>query len=476
MSNTTTPDIRFACGVEPFDRVYELAVDTLSSNIKPWKDGLLDVEALAIMAGETYTRPWTRDCAFNVWNAGALLVPEAARNTLVSTLVRDGDVVRIGGQYWDAISWVTGAWHYYCVTGDRKFLELAYEAAVNSLAYFEETEFDAETGLFEGAASYGDGVAAYPEPYNQAGGSSGILDWPAANPQVGRIRMKALSTNCLYFNAYKIADLMADRIGGSGADREQFRGKAAAVRDAINRHLWLPDKGRYAYFVDHEGRCEEYQEGLGHALAILTGVADDEQARSVLASQYVSIRGIPCIWPLFPRFRSADGMSFGRHNGTVWPFIQGFWADAAARCRQVDLFDHELAALAEMADRHHEFKEIYHPVTGEPYGGLQVDKGEMRLWPSEPNQTWSATGYLRMIHLGLAGMRFEPDALRFEPMLPERFEQVRLGPIPYRNMTLDVTVRGPGTRIDRFTLDGDTADPVIYASLTGQHEIEITMR
>ena len=55
-------------------------------------------------------------------------MPEAARNTLLSTLMRDGDIVRIGGQYWDAIAWATGAWAYCCVTGDAAFLNIAYEA------------------------------------------------------------------------------------------------------------------------------------------------------------------------------------------------------------------------------------------------------------------------------------------------------------------------------------------------------------
>ena len=69
-----------------------------------------------------------------------------------------------------------------------------------------------------------------------------------------------------------------------------------------------------------------------------------------------------------------------------------------------------LLSLAAMAIRHREFKEIYHPVTGEPYGGLQIDKGEMRVWASEPNQTWSATGYLRMIHMGLLGLQIDAEA------------------------------------------------------------------
>ena len=72
-----------------------------------------------------------------------------------------------------------------------------------------------------------------------------------------------------------------------------------ALRDAINRRLWLPDKGRYAYFVDERGRCDGYAEGLGHALVILAGVADAARADAVLANQHVCEYGIPCVWPVF---------------------------------------------------------------------------------------------------------------------------------------------------------------------------------
>lgn len=473
--NNAKPAIRLESGIDLFDRCHDLAVETLCMNIKPWKDGLLDEPAPSIMAGGGYPSPWTRDCAFNVWNAGALLTPEPARNTLISTLIEDDGLVRIAGQYWDAIAWTTGAWHYYCVTGDGEFLELAHAATVNSLRYFEETEFDPETGLFQGPASYGDGVAAYPEPYDDAGGSSGILDWPAAHPQVGRIRMKALSTNCLYANAYRIAALMGRQLGLDAQANESLRAQGGAVCDAINRHLWLPDKNRYAYFTDPTGRCEDYMEGLGHALAILLGVASHGQAAAVLDRQHITPYGIPCVWPVFPWYAGADGMSFGRHNGTIWPFIQGFWASAAAMNGRLDLFDKELTALAQMADRHGEFKEIYHPVNGEPYGGLQVDRGTVRMWTSEPHQTWSATGYLRMIYNDLVGMRFLPDTLAFEPAVPSQFGHVRLSGIAYRAMTLDVTLRNSGRRIVSFSLDGSWHKPEIPSTIEGKHTILIDM-
>jgi hypothetical protein len=461
---------------ETFDRVYQLALETLRRNIRPWRDGLLREEAPAILAGAGYPEPWTRDAAFNTWFAGALLTPNAARNTLLSTLIDDGGTIRIGGQYWDAIAWTCGAWVYWCVTGDDGFLDLAYRATVNSLDYFERTEFDARTGLFEGPASYGDGVSAYPPPYCKAGGSPQIYDYPSANAGVGKNHMKALSTNCLYAHGYRIAAWMTERLGCGADAAGMFAAKADRLRDAINARLWMPDVGRYAYFMDDDGSLDDHMEGLGHAFVTLLDIAPEDRARQVLANQYIAEWGIPCTWPLFERFVSEDRRQFGRHNGTVWPHIQGFWAIAAAERRHMAVFEKELVCLAEMANRHHEFKEIYHPVTGEPYGGVQIDGASMREWVSEPHQTWSATAYIAMIHQGLFGMKFEPPGIRFEPLLPGRFERVRLGPIRYRAAELDVTVTGPGATIERFAIDGRTQDDArLSATLTGRHTVEITM-
>jgi len=55
----------------------------------------------------------TRDASINAWNGASLILPDVARNTLLSVLDRTDGGVRIGGQYWDCIVWTTGAWHHY---------------------------------------------------------------------------------------------------------------------------------------------------------------------------------------------------------------------------------------------------------------------------------------------------------------------------------------------------------------------------
>jgi len=268
---------------------FRIAVGDLMGNVSPFKDGLLEKPAPVILAGLDYNTPWTRDASINAWNGASLIMPDVARNTLLSVLVRSGGKVRIGGQYWDAIVWTTGAWQHYLYTGDREFVALALEVTRNSLDYFEQTEFDAADNLFRGPG-WSDGVAAYPDEYADAGGSSGIVDWPKHNPsKVSKpgygIPMKALSTNCLYYNAYVIAEKMAVEL--KAPVDPQWKTKAAKLKDAINAHLWNGEKGNYRFLVGPFGKCD-LQEGLGSSYALLFGIADAKRSEAVFVNQHVT--------------------------------------------------------------------------------------------------------------------------------------------------------------------------------------------
>ncbi len=457
---------------------FRIAIGDLMGNVSLFQDGLLESPRPVILAGLDYDTPWTRDAAMNAWNGASLLMPEVSRNTLLSVLERVDGELRIGGQYWDCIVWVTGAWHHYLYTGDKEFLALALEATRNSLTHFEETEFDVEQGLFRGPG-WSDGVAAYPDAYADAGGSSGILDWPAHHPdQVAKkgygIPMLALSTNCLYYNAYVTAEKMAAEMGMP--TDPQWQSKADRLKAAINTQLWDESAGCYRFLVGPLGNGD-YQEGLGSAYALLFEVADSKQSELVFKNQHVTPAGLPCGWPNLARYERPDGMSFGRHIGTVWPQIQGIWAESAARAGKVELFGHEFLKLATHAARDKHFAEIYHPVTGLPYGGLQESTGQgIILWQATSRQTWAATAFLRMTLRGLAGMQFDVEGVRFQPCVPQGITSVELRNVPYRHMVLDVSLRGTGTRITKCLVDGqESRDGFIPANRAGRLKVSIEL-
>lgn len=456
---------------------YRIAVGDLLGNVSLFQDGLLEEPLPVILAGLDYGTPWTRDASINASNGASLIIPDVSRNTLVSVLDRTEGGVRIGGQYWDRIVWTTGAWHHYLYTGDREFLALALEATRNSLEYQEKTEFDATENLFRGPG-WSDGVAGYPMAYGDSGGSPAILDWPKSNPDKTSspgygIPMKALSTNCLYYNAYVTAGKMA-RLLDVPPD-PLWAAKAEALCESINRHFWNEQKGCYRFLVGPFGACE-HQEGLGHSYAILFGIAGEQRTEAIFGNLHVTPAGVPCEWPSFPRYDSSDGRAFARHAGTVWPQIQGFWAEAAARYQKPDVFAHELFNLAQHARRDRQFAEIYHPLSGEPYGGMQEagDKGII-LWEATSRQTWAATAYLRMVLLGLVGMRFDCDGLRFQPCLPDGISFLEIDNLKYRRMHLKITIHGSGTKIKECTINGKSAAPFVDVARTGRQDVVIRL-
>jgi len=460
---------------------YQSAIDNLR-----WMNTVPDVEnkhnaarlmtgdpGLFIRAGGGYKEPWTRDASLNSWNAASLLEPVAARNTLWAVCERAPDgslLIQQDNQWWDKVIWITGAWSHYTVTGDRTFLASAYGVAQDELSRMRRQHFSAEYGLFQGPAFFTDGIAGYPEPeYDPKNTSSFVL----AHPYTSQIM--ALSTNCVYYNAYRCASRMAAQLGRPAAEAQGYDKSAASLRAAINTHLWMPSKSTYGYFVHGAGplagRLNPSQEGIGLSFAILFGVASPEQAKSVLHNAYRSPHGITTSWPHFPRFDDAHP---GRHNGVVWPLVNGMFACAAAQAGRADLYrdEAENAALLESLSDHR-FFEIYNAQTGVPDGGWQSGWH----WPSQPDQTWSATAYLRMIYVGLFGLKFAPNSLTFSPTLPAEWGAVTLTGVHYRAATLSIALNGSGSHVARFLYDGKPlARPVVPSSVTGPHLIVITLR
>ena len=423
---TDNPDI---------DRAFELALEDLTGNVAQFMDGLLDGPAPVILAGKGYDTPWTRDASINVWNGAGLLMPGVSKNTLLSVVTMDAEGPRAGGQYWDAIIWAVGAWHYWLFTGDKDFRDFTTRVTINSLRYFESTEYDPAKGLFRGPACYGDGVSAYPARY--AAGDSCILYFTEAYPErcvapgYG-IPMFTLSTNCLYYEAYRIAHWLTGD--------EAWRDKAEKLRRAINDSFWNETQGQYDYLLDDQGRCE-FQEALGVSFALLFGIADECQAARILESMVITPQGIPCVHPSFERYRA---LGYGRHSGTVWPHAQAFWATAVVK-RDPAAFEHELMALTRNALRDNQFAEIYHPVSGLPYGGVQENHGIMDPhWVSQPHQTWSATGYLRMILNGLAGLSFSETGLSVNPARIQGVQALSLTGLRWRGRVVNLDIRNFG--------------------------------
>jgi len=437
-----------ASGLAVYDRAYEKARRVIAADVKDGK----------FLAGQNWAQVWTRDTSYSTELACAILHPEVAKTTLLD-LTQQVDGI---GECWyqdkcghfagwpnltDAIVGASGTWSLYLVTGDRDLLRPLYDRTLRSLARAERDAFNAKLGLFSGCSSFMESDSAYPRQYADNGKKLA--------------KTCALSTCLLYYRGYLVA---ADAGELLGEDVKPLREKAGKLKDAINAHFWLPEKGYYAYYIDAAGKLDDRMEGLGEAFAILTGVADAKRAHQILAMTPTTPWGFPCLWPQYDEWRSyKTDFAHYYHNGMIWPFVEGYWAWAASESKDAKTFGRELDALVKLSEKSNTFMELYRPEDGKPDGS--------------PRQLWSASGFLSMIYHGLFGIHFEQDGLRFAPVVPEKFKQISLSDFKYRDATLRIVVNGHGTEIDTFLLDGQQQNrPSFAATNRGEHTIEIQMK
>jgi hypothetical protein len=430
----------FECGRADYEAAYAKAVRDVADSIRGGR----------FLAGASWPDVWVRDAAYAVDLACGVLHPAVSRTTLRGVGAPDTGWVQdraahFGGwpRLTDSVVGAVGAWACYVATGDRDLMRWSHDVTRASLARAEREIADG--GLFRGCASFMESNSGYPPRFAFRGRAVGAT--------------VALSTNVLYHRAYVLAARAAAVLGD---DPEPFATRAAAVRQAINDRLWQPELGRYAYYEDADGRLADRCEGLGTALALLWGVADDDQAAAIMRSAEVTPHGLPCLWPRYPLWAAwLPRDEYRYHNGMVWPFVQGYWGWAAAARGFPGVFAAELEHLTGLAGRADTFHEYYRP-DGRPGGSAR--------------QLWSAAGYLALVHNGLIGAEPDPAGITFRPVVPAGLGPLRLTGLAFRDLTLDVTITGTGTRIAAFTLDGEPREwHTVPATLTGPHRVDITL-
>lgn len=194
--------------------------------------------------------------------------------------------------------WSVAAWELYKYTGDKEWLQYAFEVIRNSAQDDQFTLKDPATGLFRGEQSY--------------------LDWreqsyPRWMQPVDIYQSLCLGTNAVHYRAYSILAEMATELGKNPTI---FQQQADSLQKAINRHLWNDPKkyyGQYLYGSIYP-ILSPGVDNLGESLSILFGVASDERAHHMIASIPVSEYGATSIYPQIGEIKPY-------HNNAVWPFV-----------------------------------------------------------------------------------------------------------------------------------------------------------
>lgn len=417
--------------------------------------GLLDENIpYMLRAGGRYQTPWTRDASVNSWNCVSILEPEVARNTLWAVCEKDADgklTIQLDNQVWDKMIWAVGAYNHYLVTLDKDFLKDAYEVVINSLEYLENSRFSKEYGLFTGGSFFNDGIAGYPGDLYTPGNSSSFVGDHKATEHI-----MCLSTNCIYYKAYRNASEMARILGRKEAET-RFSAKAEEMKNAIEKAFWNEEKGLYSYIQYPDGRKDHSQEAAGNLFAILFELCEGQRAQVILDNLKTYQYGLPSIYELFEGWSTKERPA--RHNNLIWPFLNGWYITAAAKLGRMDLVEKELdniTTLVEMSD--YEFLEIYNPYDGSVDGGWQVGIH----CDSCENQTWSATGYIGAIFKGIFGIQVNENEISIYPCVPARYADLTLNGIVIGGKPISISVKGWGYEIEKVVINGkEVVEPVI---------------
>ncbi|WP_167240103.1 esterase [Massilia genomosp. 1] len=475
-----TPTVR--SGSLAFDALFALAAGEMKQNaVAQIKDGNYNgaaaIDCDCFETGEKWHYVWTRDLSYAADLGLAMLDPERVRNSLDFKLsgYRAGieRAPQVAGSA-DGLQIVqdTGSGGSWPVSTDRVAWVLGAQAALNNLAPAERAPFAARALRALVNTLENDRLAAFDAASGLYMGEQSFLDWRDQSYAawiVGDLASlassRALSTNVLHYQALNLAASLAHD-SGDATRSARYAGWAAALKRSINRHFWLEHAGMYSSLsAPHfDGAPLHKFDWLGQALAIVTGVADGERARRILASYPHGPMGAPVIYP------QQQGMPV-YHNRALWPFVSAYGLRAAAMHANVSVADAAYDSLMRGAALNLSNMENLEWITGQP---LLLDEQRPALIGPVINsrrQLWSVGGYLGMVIGNVFGIEVTGSGIEVRPFITSKLRREVFGAA--KLITLDnLAVRGKRINV-RIALPDATNDsgwfPLESIAVGGRH-------
>lgn len=403
-----------------------------------------------LRTGREWPGVWTRDVSYSIILAMAALQPEVSRISLEKKISPAGRIIQDTGSggAWPVSSdrqiWGIAAFEVYKTTGDKEWLRKIYPVIKNSLEDDYKTIYDSETGLVRGETSF--------------------IDWreqsyPTWMQTADIYRSEALGTSVVHAQAWRTLAQIAAILGDT-ADAKTYNNRADAIAQAVDRELWLDDKGYYAMYLYGRDNliCNPRAETLGESLAILYDVASPERARTITERNPVTPFG-PAIF--FPQI--ADQPPY--HNNSLWPWVAAYWTLANAKVGNEEGVMEGVGSIFRPAALFATNKENF-----------VLDNGDIGTVVNSSNMLWCLSGNLALTLKMLFGVEYTADGIRFAPFIPRALAASRsLDNLRYRNAVLNISVSGYGSRISSFTLNGKEHEPFIPADIKGVNNIRIVM-
>jgi hypothetical protein len=373
------------------DAIYNMSIEEMVNAIE---------SDSTFRTGKEWAGVWTRDISYSIILSMAYLQPKVAMYSLMKKVNKKKRIIQdtgTGGAYpisTDRVVWATAAWEVYKATGDKDWLRDAYQIIKNSIADDIENAYDSQTGLVKGESSF--------------------LDWreqtyPRWMQPADIYQSENLGTNALHYQGNIVLAEMAKLLGNINV-YTKHQVIALKIKTGINTYLWLPTKGYYAQYLYGRSflRTSNRSESLGEALCVLFGIADEAQKKSIISKMPVMDFGVPCIYPQIPNITPY-------HNNAIWPFVQSYYALAAAAVKNEEAVLESVAAIYRAAGLYVTNKENMVAENGD-FAGTQINSS---------NMLWSLSGNIALIHKIFFGIQFESNSLSFHPFVPKSFSDTR---------------------------------------------------
>ena len=438
-----SPYPKYSSGYPIADALYNMSLEEMLKAIE--KDS-------TFRTGKEWGGVWTRDISYSIILSMAHLQPLVAKYSLLRKVNKKKKIIQdtgTGGAWpvsTDRMIWAVAAWEIYVATGDKNWLQQAYEIVLNSVNDDELNAYDKATGLVRGESSF--------------------LDWreqtyPKWMQPADIYESENLSTNAVHFQANKVLAKMATILMHQDV-AVKHTAIAERIKKGINTYLWLPEKkyyGQYLYGRNYK-IVSPRSEALGEALCVIFSIADEARAKEIVSHTPLTTFGIPCIYPQIPEIPPY-------HNNAIWPFVQTYWLWAAAKAGNETAVTESIADIYRPAAMFLTNKENMVVDNGD-YNGTQVNSSIM---------LWSISGNISIVQKVLFGIKFEEDRLNFHPFIPKGLKGNRtLLNFKYREAILDISMSGYGNKIVSFMVDGKPSDEHFISTATkGHHSIKIVL-
>jgi hypothetical protein len=366
-----------------------------------------------------------RDTAWFAFGAD-YLTPEFARDSLLAYVRLQDDSGKIV-EYYDIRTnktedyglninddtplLILALWHHYKVTGDEDFLQEVYPAAAKAARYILSQRN--EQGLVWCTAT---GTANW-----------GICSWRNV---IQNYRLSGATTevNAECYAALLTASHMA-RVLDKHDESAKFAAQAAALKDAINTHLYNPENGLYYLTIDVDGHPRS-DITCDLVFPVMFGVAEDETAARIIArlsdNDFWTEAGIRTVPRPSPSYSPDQGWGL---LGGVWVGVSFWYAVAAARYAP-DFMGHALATSFENYSRDPRRNNTVPGQFSEWLDGETLVNRGMMLSP------WFPPRYLWAAIEGAAGLDLSADAARLYPHLAGDWKWMGVQNLPYRGRRL----------------------------------------